>query len=150
MRLRLALISLAMLMPLSTVRATEPVQFDYMMNCQGCHLADGAGFPARSVPAIKNHMGKFLLVEGGREFLIQVPGSAQSDLDNARLTAVVNWMLETFSANALPEDFEPYTEQEVAGLRVAPLVDVKGTRATLMRKIALIDTAIGTTTGSTP
>ena len=27
------------------VCATEPVQFDYMMNCQGCHLPNGEGFP---------------------------------------------------------------------------------------------------------
>lgn len=117
------------------VCATEPVQFDYMMNCQGCHLPNGEGFPARNVPKVKGHMGKFLSVEGGREFLIRVPGSAQSDLNDERLTAVVNWMLATFSADELPRDFEPYTAAEVSQLRENPLIDVKGARKILISRI---------------
>jgi hypothetical protein len=117
------------------VLATEPVQFDYMMNCQGCHLPNGEGFPAHNVPRVKDHLGKFLQVEDGREFLIRVPGSAQSDLDDERLTAVINWMLTTFSAAELPADFEPYTVDEVRRLRKNPLIDVKGTREVLMSRI---------------
>ncbi|MEH6912273.1 MAG: cytochrome c, class I [Oceanicoccus sp.] len=119
--------------------ATEPVQFDYMMNCQGCHLPNGEGFPARNVPRVKDHLGKFLHVEGGREFLIQVPGSAQSDLDDKKLSAVINWMLTTFSASELPQDFEPYTENEVSRLRTKTLIDVKGAREVLMSRIEKIE-----------
>jgi hypothetical protein len=114
---------------------TELVQFDYMMNCQGCHLAEGEGFPVRGVPSVKGHIGKFQHVEGGREFLIQVPGSAQSDLNDERLTAVINWMMATFATNELPVDFRPYSVSEVSELRKSPLVDVKGTRALLIEKI---------------
>ncbi|MEH6559595.1 MAG: cytochrome c, class I [Oceanicoccus sp.] len=121
------------------VLATEPVQFDYMMNCQGCHLPNGEGFPARNVPRVKDHLGKFLHVEGGREFLIQVPGSAQSDLDDKKLSAVINWMLTTFSASELPQDFEPYTENEVSRLRTKTLIDVKGAREVLMSRIEKIE-----------
>ncbi|MEP0202208.1 MAG: cytochrome c, class I [Halioglobus sp.] len=117
------------------VYATEPVQFDYMMNCQGCHLPNGEGFPARNVPKVKDHMGKFLSVDDGREFLIRVPGSAQSDLNDERLTAVINWMLATFSANELPPNFQPYTVAEVSRLRQNPLIDVKGAREILMSRI---------------
>lgn len=115
--------------------ATEPVEVDYMLNCQGCHLPDGSGMEARGVPSLRDHMGRFLSVEGGREFLIRVPGSAMSDLDDARLAAVVNWMLRTFSPDALPEDFDPYGAEEVAALRAAPLIDVTGERAKLLQRI---------------
>jgi hypothetical protein len=117
------------------VYATEPVQFDYMMNCQGCHLSNGEGFPAHNVPSVKDHMGKFLNVKGGREFLIRVPGSAQSDLDDERLTAVINWMLVTFSAAELPRDYAPYTVDEVSRLRQNPLIEVRSARKVLMRRI---------------
>ena len=117
------------------VSATEPVQFDYMMNCQGCHLPNGEGFPSRNVPKVKDHLGKFLHVEGGREFLIQVPGSAQSDLNDKKLSAVINWMLTTFSPAELPQNFKPYTETEVGKLRIKTLIDVKGAREVLMGRI---------------
>jgi len=132
--IRVFIIAAVMAQPIA-VRATESVQLDYMVNCQGCHLPQGQGFPLRDVPSVKDHLGKFLQVEGGREFLIQVPGSAQSDLNSERLTAVINWMLTTFSANELPEKFRPYSVSEVSDLRKSPLVDVKGTRATLIEKI---------------
>ena len=131
------------------VCATEPVQFDYMMNCQGCHLPNGEGFPAHNVPAVKDHMGKFLRVEGGREFLVRVPGSAQSDLNDERLAAVLNWMLVTFSAAELPTDFAPYTVTEVSRLRENPLIDVKGAREILMSRIEDSE-QVKHSTGDTP
>ena len=95
------------------------------------------------MPNLSGQLGKFLHVTGGREFLVQVPGSAQSDLDDERLTAVINWMLVTFSPDELPEDFQPYTVPEVNALRRTPLVDVKGTRAVLMERIQKADTEAG-------
>lgn len=130
-----SLSKILLLMLASPVLATEPAQFDYMMNCQGCHLPNGEGFPAHQVPAVKDHLGKFLHVEGGRQFLIQVPGSAQSDLSDEKLTSVINWMLTTFSPNELPESFSPYTAEEVGHLRQDPLIDVKGIRAKLITRI---------------
>lgn len=129
----------AVMMMSVAAQATDPVQFDYMMNCQGCHLPQGQGFPKRDVPTVKGHVGKFLHVEGGREFLVQAPGSAQSDLNSERLTAVINWMLTTFSADELPADFQPYSVSEVRELRKSPLIDIKGTRAALIEKIRLLN-----------
>jgi mono/diheme cytochrome c family protein len=103
-----------------------------MMNCQGCHLPDGAGFPAHNVPAVAGNLGNFLGVDGGREFLVQVPGSAQSDLDDERLAAVLNWMLVSFSAEQLPADWQHYSAAEVHELRKTPLIEVTPLRAALM------------------
>lgn len=135
MKIAHLLIAAATLLLTPFSHATSQVQFDYMMNCQGCHLPQGQGFPLRDVPNINGYLGKFLHVAGGREFLVQVPGSAQSDLDSERLAAVINWMLFIFSPDELPEDFQPYTAAEVSQLRKTPLVDVKGTRAALVEKI---------------
>ena len=66
-------------------------------------------------------VAKFLQVEGGREFLIQVPGVATADLDSERLAALVNWTLYRFDPLHLPEGFQPYAASEVESLRQNPL-----------------------------
>ncbi len=105
---------------------------DYMLNCQGCHGPDGVGTDDGVVPAMKNFVGKFLAVPGGREFLVQVPGSANAALTDERLAEVLNWMLPNISPREIPADFSPYTSAEVASLRQTPLADVEGVRAKLV------------------
>jgi mono/diheme cytochrome c family protein len=107
---------------------------DYILNCQGCHLADGSGAPGK-VPRMNGFLGYFLHVPGGREFIVQVPGAAHSPLDDARLAAVVNWVLEKFSRAQLPADHRPYTAEEVGRLRADSLLDVNSRRAELLRAI---------------
>ena len=104
-----------------------------MLNCQGCHLPDGDS--AGDVPRMKDFVGNFLKVPGGREFLVQVPGSANAALDDARLAELLNWMLAEISAEQLPADFQPYTAAEVGKYRASPLQDVLAVRVRLIRKI---------------
>lgn len=106
----------------------------YMINCQGCHLADGSGQEG-SVPSMKGQLHKFLAVPGGREFLVQVPGSANAPLNDAELAALLNWMLSNMSVEGGFE-FPPYTEDEVKMLRKTLLVDVMNTRAALVSQFA--------------
>ena len=110
-------------------------RINYMLHCQGCHLVDGAG-TAGKVPALKNEVGRFLHVPGGREFLIQVPGSSQSALTDAEVAAVLNWILENFSSGQLPAGFVPYTATEISRYRQPPLADVSAVRANLMNQIS--------------
>lgn len=127
---------LLLLLAASSGWATEPAEADYMLNCQGCHLPDGSGFPARQVPDLRNQMGRFLSVPGGREFLVQVPGSAQTALNDADLARLLNWMLLRFSAAQLPADFQPYTAAEIGALRKQPLAQVSEVRSELLERIA--------------
>ena len=110
-------------------------RINYILHCQGCHLVDGAG-TAGKVPALKNEVGRFLQVPGGRQFLIQVPGSSQSALTDAEVAAVLNWILENFSSEQLPTDFVPYTTTEISRYRQPPLADVSAVRANLMEAIS--------------
>ena len=127
---------LLLLLAASSGWATEPAEADYMLNCQGCHLPDGSGFPARQVPDLRNQMGRFLSVPGGRDFLVQVPGSAQTALNDADLARLLNWMLLRFSAAQLPADFQPYTAAEIGALRKQPLAQVSEVRSELLERIA--------------
>jgi len=114
-------------------------RLNYILHCQGCHLADGAGTPAK-VPALKQEVGRFLQVEGGREFLIQVPGTSQSALTDAEVADVLNWILENFSQEQLDADFVPYTKEEVARHR-RPLVNVSSVRAELVAQMSVTPSA---------
>ncbi len=107
---------------------------NYILMCQGCHLADGAGTPEK-VPALKNEVGRFLRVAGGREYLIQVPGTSQSPLTDKEVAAVLNWILENFSSTELPAEFTPYTTAEVARYRYEPLANAGEVRAGLIHKL---------------
>lgn len=116
--------------------ATEQRQLDYMLNCQGCHLPDGSGNPQRQVPAFPGQLGRFLSVPGGREYLVQVPGSALSGLSDDALAGVLNWMLERFSQEQLPADFKPYSGAELHAWRQHVPADVGQVRRDLLERIA--------------
>ncbi len=133
-RVRLAVLCLgAALGPLPA--AGESPAVDYMLQCQGCHLPDGSGSPGE-VPALGGQVARFTTVPGGRAYLVQVPGSAASPLDDARLAAVLNWMVRRFGPPEAAARFTPYTAEEVARHRGRPLIDVAGVRAALLAELA--------------
>lgn len=107
---------------------------NYMLNCQGCHLPDGSG-SKDVVPNMNGFVANFLHVPGGREFIVQVPGSASAPISDEELAGVMNWLLVNFSKDELPEDFKPYTAAEVGELRKDPLVDVNTIRPKLIEDI---------------
>ncbi len=111
----------------------ESPDVDYMLQCQGCHLADGRGAPG-IVPSLEG-VGRFLRAPGGRAYLVQVPGSAQAPLSDAALAAVLNWMIGRFGPAEVARDFAAYTAGEVAALRRRPLVEVETTRSELLAVI---------------
>lgn len=89
---------------------------NYALNCQGCHFADATGLEGQ-VPPMANQVAKFLQVEGGREYLIRVPGMSNAAVSDEALAELANWTLYTFDADHIPQDFKPYTGEEVGALR---------------------------------
>lgn len=118
----------------AAARAEQPAEVNYMLHCMGCHLADGSGGPP-DVPDARGEMGRMLAVEGGREYLVQVPGASQAPISDRELAAVVNYMLETFNRHTLPPDYRPLSEDEVASWREDWLPDVEAVRRELMARL---------------
>ena len=113
----------------------ERAKYHYQMFCQGCHTPDGAG--ANAIPPLKNFMGYFLRSQRGREFMVRVPGSALSTLDDAELAEVLNWSIDNFAGVSLPAaGYTPYTAKEVAVLRTQPLQEIENHRASVLAEIA--------------
>lgn len=106
---------------------------NYMLYCQGCHLPDGSG--GASVPDMKGQVGQFLRIPEGRDYLVRVPGSAGSTLNNKQLAEVLNWMILEFGEDSIPKNFQPYTATEVAQLRQEPLLEVEEHRKQLVKQL---------------
>ncbi len=120
--------------------ARADAQADYILNCRGCHGPDGRGLPG-GAPTFRGVVAKFLWVPGGREYLIRVPGTAQSELSDERTAALLNWLVRAFSPAEVPADFVPFTREEVARHRRTPLADVAATRRDLLRAISAQEAA---------
>ena len=122
--------ALAVLAAAAAPAGAASPEIDYMLQCQGCHLSDGSGKPG-SVPDLRDSVGRFLTVPGGRAYLVGVPGSATSALDDSALAAVLNWMIRRFGPAEVAVRFTPYDADEVARLRRPPLSDVESVRRAL-------------------
>lgn len=86
--------------------------------------------------ALKDFMSRFLSVEGGREYLVRVPGVALSPLGDKELAELLNWSLATFDPANMPADFKPYTAAEMAALRKRPLrTDAAAARAVVVARM---------------
>ena len=120
---------LALLFALVThsVFAASP-RINYLLYCSGCHRPLGEGNPP-NVPTLHNELGLMMSVQEMRGYLARVPGSAHAPITDAELTDVLNWMLEQFNAETLPEDFKKLTVEEVTKAREESLADPNQYRA---------------------
>jgi mono/diheme cytochrome c family protein len=131
--LRIDAILLVSVSLLSAAAAADARQ-DYMLNCMGCHLADGSGSPP-AIPRLQDQVGYFLTIPHGRAYLAQVPGAANSLLSDARLADVLNWIVEQYSGASAPADWQRYDAAEVGAYRNARPGDIDGLRKQLTAEL---------------
>ena len=120
---------------------------DYLLHCQGCHLPQAVGVPGH-VPRMNSFLGYYLHSEAGRQFVVQVPGAATANLTDARLANLMNWLLLTYSAAQLPDNFKPYSVDEIARLRPNLEPDPEVTRVRILQSIAVDLPALASEMGS--
>ncbi len=94
---------------------------NYIINCQGCHLRSGEGSEG-GAPSMVGVVANFLNAPGGREFLLRVPGVANTGLKSEALAEMMNWLIYEFDAEHVPADFKPFTTAEVQMRRKSPYV----------------------------
>ena len=98
-------------------------QEDYILYCMGCHGPAGRGVPGK-VPPLADSLVLFMRSAEGREYLLRVPGAANSPVSDAQLADVLNWAARRFGdAHA-----DPFTATEVTAHRHRPMADVKARR----------------------
>jgi mono/diheme cytochrome c family protein len=128
-----ALPALVSLLALTPARAADP-HTEYMLDCMGCHQANGAGVPGR-VPDMRGVLGPLAATAAGRRYLIEVPGVAQAPLSNAALADLLNWMVQDLGDAAGSKHFIAFTPAEVASFRKTPLAEVTATRQRLLAEV---------------
>ncbi len=107
---------------------------DYTLFCMGCHGAQARGVPGK-VPPLAGALSRFMRSPQGRDYVLRVPGAANSALSDAQLTGVLNWLVERdVSVDAAP--VAPFTVAEVSSARRTPLASVQETRRAVISALA--------------
>jgi cytochrome c553 len=112
----------------------SPAQ-DYMLYCMGCHGAQAQGVSGK-VPPLAHSIGLFMRSAAGRDYILRVPGAANSVLSDAQLAAVLNWLAEEFNADEISADMPKFTAAEVGARRHVPLGSVLARRREVVRDLA--------------
>lgn len=111
-------------------------QQDYILYCMGCHGNEAQGVQGK-VPPLAGSVALFMRSPEGRNYVLRVPGAANSALTDAQLTAVLNWLAESFPpAGAAAPAPQPFTVTELAEARHLPLANVQQTRREVVRSLA--------------
>jgi hypothetical protein len=131
---RLAAAGIFVSIALPTVGYSYEPRVNYELQCMGCHLADGSGESGR-VPSVRGTLVPFSMISAGREFVLRVPGVAQSPLTDAEVAAVLNWMARNLSDAPVPAGFSDYSAGEVRTVRGRPLAQVSAARQKLLERV---------------
>ncbi|MEM1132730.1 MAG: cytochrome c [Pseudomonadota bacterium] len=103
----------------------------YLLHCSGCHKIDGSGQPG-FVPSLHDDLQQLVASPAGREFIIRVPGVAQSQLSDERLADLMNWIVERYAGAELPEGFVAYEASEIGCLRSNPISNTLEVKAAIL------------------
>jgi cytochrome c553 len=112
----------------------NPAQ-DYVLNCMGCHGTEAQGIPGK-VPPLANALSRFMRSVEGRNYVLRVPGAANSALSDEQLAAVLNWLARRYDSSASQIQPAPFTSTEVAAVRHQPLLAVLATRSAVVHNLA--------------
>jgi mono/diheme cytochrome c family protein len=107
---------------------------DYTLYCMGCHGPQAQGVPGK-IPPLAGSVSLFMRTPEGRDYVLRVPGAANSALADAQLAAVLNWLAEIYGAPDAPRA-APFTVAEVTRVRRTPLADVQARRREVIRTLA--------------
>jgi mono/diheme cytochrome c family protein len=115
------------------ISGASPPQ-DYMLYCMGCHGAEAQGVAGR-IPPLAGSLPRFMRTPEGRNYVLRVPGAANTALSDAQLAGVLNWLAARYAVEGEPVP-PPFSAAEVAQARRTPLADVQATRREVIRALA--------------
>jgi mono/diheme cytochrome c family protein len=119
MRFRIiALLAVSIALSPSTAAAETSARTLYLLQCSGCHGADGAGDPRVDVSPFPDYIGAFLRDPEGRRYITNVGGVMSAGLNDHDTARVLNWLLEAFAGTSMPPSgFQKFDAAEVRQLR---------------------------------
>lgn len=114
--------------------AGNPAQ-NYELDCMGCHGVAALGVPGK-IPPLAHSLARFMRAPAGRDYVLRVPGAADSPLSDSDLAAVLNWIAVRFDPEDFRSDTRPFTAQEVARVRHHPMLAVLERRREVVKALA--------------
>jgi hypothetical protein len=111
-----------------------------MLHCMGCHGTEAQGVPGK-VPPLANALGRFMRTAAGRDYVLRVPGAANSVLSDEQLAGVLNWLASRFDPDGLSSEVPLFTAEEVSRVRHSPLTSVLSARREVVRALAATGSA---------
>ncbi len=109
-------------------------RLDYMLHCQGCHMADGSGVEG-TVPPLPGEVGRFIASPEWRDYLVQVPGASQALIDDEALARLMNWIVRRFDPENA-RNLTPYEAAEVGRLRRQPVTNPTEVRRRIIAELS--------------
>ncbi|CAN7525644.1 hypothetical protein LJR219_003707 [Phenylobacterium sp. LjRoot219] len=134
---------LAMAQPAAAAAAPEltaptfnHAQTQFTLRCGGCHGVTGRSPPSQ-VPNLRGSAGYFLCTPESREYLIRLPNVSKTQLSDADLAEVMNYVAFGLGEGKTPKGAKPFTGEEIHRLRKTPLTgaNLKQERDKVVRKL---------------
>lgn len=92
---------------------------NYILHCSGCHGMQGLGTLEGGIPPFPDSIGHIVGSEIGRTYIMHVPGVITTDMSDAEIAAVMNYIIDEWSDGG-----EHFTAEEVTRRRAEPVGDV--------------------------
>lgn len=135
MRATAVLAAVAVVWGAAGAAAADPA-YNYRLRCLGCHTSAGVSPPLGRIPPLQDVVGHFAQLPEGRRYLVNVPGIVSAQLSPGETAALLNWVIETYGGTSLPEDYPPFTAEEVVALRQDAPHDVMRLRNSVRELLA--------------
>jgi len=107
-------------LPLSGPPAHMSPRATYLGRCGGCHGVDGHSADGL-VPDLKDSAGYFLCDDETRGYAARLPNVAFSQISDADLAAMLNYVMFDLGGKSAPAGAQAYTAVEMGRLRREPL-----------------------------
>ncbi len=103
---------------------------NYILHCSGCHRLDGLGAIEGGIPTFPGSVAHIAGNDKGRTYILHVPGVTSTNLSDAALAEVLNYILDRWGG-----DSPPFTAEEVTRRRAEPVADVVDFRREVVREL---------------
>lgn len=117
--------------PLAPAFASErPARTNYILHCAGCHGMQGLGTLEGGIPPFPDSIGHIVSADIGRTYVMHVPGVISTDMSDAEIAAVMNYIIDEWS------DGGPlFTAEEVTRRRALTVGDVVAFRREVVAEL---------------
>lgn len=108
----------------------DTARVDYILHCSGCHGMAGMGAPDGGIPPFPDSVGQIAALDFGRTYIMHVPGVITTDMSDARIAAVTNYILDHWA-----DGENHFTADEVTRRRALPVPDIVAARREVVRQL---------------